>query len=108
MPGRGSVANPGLVGVMPASGEIMIPPFSVCHQVSTMGHCPLPTSLLYHSQASSLIGSPTLPNTSGVLKLYFSTHSGTAFVSALIAVGAVYKCVTPYFSQASQMRPASG
>ena len=33
-----SVAEPGLVGVRPGSGEIMIEPVSVCHQVSTIGH----------------------------------------------------------------------
>ena len=36
-PGSGRVAEPGLAGVMPGSGEIMIAPVSVCHQVSTMG-----------------------------------------------------------------------
>ena len=37
MPGKGIVADPGLVVVTPGSGVIMIPPVSVCHQVSTMG-----------------------------------------------------------------------
>jgi hypothetical protein len=36
---------------------------SVCHQVSTMGQRFLPMCSLYHCQASSLIGSPTLPIT---------------------------------------------
>ena len=36
-PKKGSVAVPGLVGVAPGSGVIMMPPVSVCHQVSTMG-----------------------------------------------------------------------
>jgi hypothetical protein len=31
------VAEPGLARVRPGSGEIMIEPVSVCHQVSTMG-----------------------------------------------------------------------
>ena len=30
-------------GVMPAMAEIMMPPVSVCHHVSTMGQRPLPT-----------------------------------------------------------------
>ena len=37
MPKNGSVAEPGLVGVAPGSGVIMMPPVSVCHQVSTIG-----------------------------------------------------------------------
>ena len=37
MPGSGSVQEPGLVGVAPGSGVIMIAPVSVCHQVSTIG-----------------------------------------------------------------------
>ena len=37
-PGSGWVQLPGLVAVTPGSGEIMIPPVSVCHQVSTIGH----------------------------------------------------------------------
>jgi hypothetical protein len=32
-----------------------------CHQVSTIGHFSLPTTLLYHLHASGLIGSPTVP-----------------------------------------------
>jgi hypothetical protein len=61
MPGSGSVQEPGLVGVAPGSGEIMWPPVSVCHQVSTIGQRPPPTVLWYHIQASGLIGSPTVP-----------------------------------------------
>ncbi len=37
MPGKGTVADPGFVVVTPGSGEIMIAPVSVCHQVSTIG-----------------------------------------------------------------------
>jgi hypothetical protein len=42
MPGRGMVQEPGFVGVAPGSGEIMMAPVSVCHQVSTTGQRPLP------------------------------------------------------------------
>ena len=35
-------AEPGLVGVAPGSGEIMMPPVSVCHHVSTIGQRPPP------------------------------------------------------------------
>ena len=37
MPGSGLVQEPGLVGMAPGSGLIMMPPVSVCHQVSTIG-----------------------------------------------------------------------
>ena len=39
------VQLPGLVGVAPGSGLIMIPPVSVCHQVSTMGQRSPPTTV---------------------------------------------------------------
>src|SRR5947207_9477324 len=61
-PGRGRVAEPGLAGVAPGIGEIMMAPVSVCHQVSTMGQRSLPMTLWYHFQAEGLIGSPTDPS----------------------------------------------
>src|SRR6476620_8622387 len=61
IPGNGLVALPGLVGMAPGSGEIMIAPVSVCHHVSTIGHRPLPITSWYHIHASGLIGSPTVP-----------------------------------------------
>ena len=36
----------------PGIGEIRTPPVSVCHQVSTIGQRPSPTTRQYHSQAS--------------------------------------------------------
>jgi hypothetical protein len=42
MPGNGRVADPGLSVVTPGSGAIMIAPVSVCHHVSTTGHCSPP------------------------------------------------------------------
>ena len=45
IPKKGSVADPGLVGVAPGNGEIIIPPVSVCHHVSTIGHCLSPIKL---------------------------------------------------------------
>src|SRR5262249_23318072 len=62
MPGSGRVAEPGTVGVAPGSGEIMMAPVSVCHQVSTIGQRSLPITRLYHIHASGLIGSPTVPS----------------------------------------------
>ena len=43
-PKNGSVAEPGLVAIAPGSGEIMMPPVSVCHQVSTIGQRCSPTT----------------------------------------------------------------
>src|SRR3954452_6597880 len=61
-PGKGTVAEPGLVVVTPGSGVIITPPVSVCHQVSTMGQRPPPMCSWYQIQASGLIGSPTEPS----------------------------------------------
>ena len=61
MPGSGLPAEPGFVSSRPGSVVIMIAPVSVCHQVSTTGQRPSPTTRQYHSQASGLIGSPTVP-----------------------------------------------
>jgi hypothetical protein len=44
MPKKGRVAEPGLVLVAPGSGVMRMPPVSVCHQVSTMGQRPSPTT----------------------------------------------------------------
>ena len=43
-PKKGRVAEPGFNGVAPGSGVIRIPPVSVCHQVSTIGTRPPPTT----------------------------------------------------------------
>src|SRR5689334_16461883 len=72
-PGSGIVADPGFVGVAPGSGEIMIIPVSVCHQVSTMGQRSRPTTSRYHIQASGLIGSPTDPSS---LRLFIAYLRG--------------------------------
>src|SRR4029077_8583709 len=46
-PGSARVTEPGLVLVRPGSGEIMIAPVSVCHQVSTIGQRPAPMTVWY-------------------------------------------------------------
>src|SRR5271169_4143504 len=74
MPGSGRVAEPGLVGVAPGSGEIMIAPVSVCHQVSTIGQRSPPISLRYHIHASGLIGSPTEPSSRSDDRSCFAGH----------------------------------
>src|ERR1700730_8450139 len=55
-PGSGRVAEPGFVAVRPGSGEIMIAPVSVCHQVSTIGQRSPPTTEWDHSHAFGLVG----------------------------------------------------
>ncbi len=48
MPGSAVIAEPGLPAVTPGSGEIMIIPVSVCHQVSTIGQRLPPMCSRYH------------------------------------------------------------
>ena len=43
-PKKGRVAEPGFRAVAPGSGVINMPPVSVCHQVSTIGHRSSPTT----------------------------------------------------------------
>jgi len=52
IPGKGLVAEPGLVEMAPGSGVIKIAPVSVCHQVSTIGQRPRPITSRYHIHAS--------------------------------------------------------
>ena len=88
-PKNGRVAEPGLSLVAPGSGVIRMPPVSVCHQVSTIGQRPSPTTRWYHSQASGLIGSPTVPSSRSEAREVFVTGPSPACISARIAVGAV-------------------
>src|SRR5690606_13068527 len=81
---------------------------SVCHHVSAIGHLPFPTLSLYQCQASSLIGSPTDPNTRRDDRSLESTYSSPKAINERIAVGAVYKMFTLYLSTISQYLPASG
>src|SRR5207249_9936865 len=108
MPKNGRVAEPGLVGVAPGNGVIMMAPVSVCHQVSTIGQRLPPMIWWYQIQASGLIGSPTVPSKRSELKSCFFGHSTPHFMKARIAVGAVYRMVTPYFSTICQKRSGSG
>src|SRR6185312_906565 len=89
MPGSGRVHEPGLVGVAPGSGEIMIAPVSVCHHVSTIGQRSPPMTRRYHIHASGLIGSPTEPSRRSELMSNFAGMSSPHFMKVRIAVGAV-------------------
>src|SRR4051812_12073563 len=108
MPGNGTVAEPGFVAVTPGSGEIMIWPVSVCHQVSTIGQRPQPMCSWYQIQASGLMGSPTEPSRRSDVMLQRAGYSVPHFMKARIAVGAVYKIVTLCFSIIRQKRSLSG
>src|ERR1700743_3574662 len=74
-PGKGTVALPGFVSVTPGSGVMAIAPFSVCHQVSTIGQRLPPIFSRYHIQASGLIGSPTEPSRRRLDMSCFFGHS---------------------------------
>ena len=73
----------------PGSGRIMNPPVSVCHHVSTIGHLESPTTRWYHSHASGLMGSPTVPSTLRLLREARLTGPSPSRMSARMAVGAV-------------------
>src|SRR5512146_3414209 len=88
-PGKGSVAEPGLVGIAPGSGVIMIMPVSVCHHVSTTGQRFAPITSRYHIHASGLIGSPTVPSRRKLLRSCFLGHSSPHLMNVRVAVGAV-------------------
>ena len=75
--------------VTPGSGLIMMPPVSVCHQVSTIGAVPPPMFLRYQSHASGLIGSPTLPSRRTEDRSNFAGMSSPHFMKVRMAVGAV-------------------
>ena len=66
-----------------------MPPVSVCHQVSTIGQRPSPTTRWYQSQASGLIGSPTLPEQAQGRREVRFTGSSPSRIRARMAVGAV-------------------
>src|SRR5256885_5679466 len=108
MPGTGKVAEPGLVVVPPGSGVMRIMPVSVCHHVSTTGARSPPTLSRYHSQASGLIGSPTLPRTRSDDRSCFRGQSSPCFMKARIAVGAQYRIETLYSSTICHQRSHAG
>ena len=60
--GREASRSPAWWARAPGSGVIMIPPVSVCHQVSTIGQRLPPITRWYQIHASGLIGSPTVPS----------------------------------------------
>src|SRR3984893_4068326 len=107
-PGKGRVAKVGLAGVTPARFEIRVPPVSVCHHVSTIGQRFFPICSSYQCQASSLIGSPTVPNTFKEKRSFPFKGSRPKPINERMAVGAVYRIFTLYLSTISQNLPALG
>ena len=83
------MAEPGLVGVAPGSGEMRMPPVSVCHQVSMTGERDLPTVLKYQFHSGSLMGSPTVPSRRSELRSCALGQVSPSFISERNAVGAV-------------------
>ena len=78
-----------MVATAPGSGVIMIPPVSVCHQVSTIGQRFPPITVWYQIHASGLIGSPTLPSRRSDERSCLSGCSSPSRMKVRIAVGAV-------------------
>ncbi len=97
-----------MAAVNPGSGVIMIAPVSVCHQVSTTGQRPPPMCSWYHIHASGLIGSPTLPSSRSDDRSWASGSCDPHFMNARMAVGAVYRIVTPYLATMLQKRSLPG
>src|SRR5919202_3340205 len=107
IPGRGRVALPGLAVVITGSGEIIIAPVSVCHQVSTIGQRPPPTCSWYHSHARGLMGSPTVPRSLKDERSCFSRPAVPPLMNALMAVGGVQRKGAFLYSSVfhQQLRP---
>ncbi len=91
MPKNGSVAEPGFVAMAPGSGVIMIAarfrlPPRIDDRAALLARRHGGTT----SQASGLIGSPTVPSSFSDLRLVlFDKFARPAPMSARIAVGAV-------------------
>jgi hypothetical protein len=90
-PGIGRVPEPGFNGIVskPGKADINIPPVSVCHQVSIIGHFSFPIILKYHLQTSGLIGSPTLPKSLRDERSDEFGSSSPNFINIRSAVGVV-------------------
>ena len=86
---EGQGGGAGFGWVAPGRGAIMMPPVSVCHQVSTMGQRFWPMTLRYHIHASGLMGSPTVPRSLREWSRCFLGHCSPHFMKARMAVGAV-------------------
>ena len=86
------MAAPGLVVVMPGRGLMSIPPVSVCHHVSTIGHRSRPMWFRYHIHASGLMGSPTEPSRRRLERSWALGTSSPHFMKVRIVVGRCRGC----------------
>ncbi len=82
----------------------MIPPVSVCHQLSWNGR---PNASTPQRTASGLSGSPTLARKRSAAVRRRRTGSTPAFIIIRIAVGAVYHTLTFWSCRMSYHRSAS-
>ena len=103
MPGSGRPIEPGRMSA-PARLAIMIPPVSVCHQLSCTGS---PSTSWPQTTASGFSGSPTLATKRKLDRSYSRASSGPAFISMRRAVGAVYQTVTRWSWRIWYQRSAS-
>ena len=103
MPGSGRPIDPGRMSA-PARLAIMIPPVSVCHQLSCAGR---PRCSAVHTTASGLRGSPTLATKRSALRSRSWARSLPERMSIRIAVGDVYQTVTCCSSSVRYQRVAS-
>ncbi len=81
--------EPGFEAVAPGKVVRRMEPVSVCHQVSTMGQRPPPMTRWYQTQASGLMGSPTLPKRRKLVRSLAAGSSSPWRMKARMAVGAV-------------------
>ena len=102
-PGSGRPIDPGFTSI-DRKLEIMMPPVSVCHQLSWNG---LPKASTLHTTASGLSGSPTLAIKRSLDRSNRLVISVPTFISILIAVGAVYQTVTFWSCRIRYQRSAS-
>ena len=89
IPGSGRVAEPGLVGVAPGTGLIMMPPVSVCHQVSTIGQRLAADDLVVPHPGLRVDRLADRAQQAQAGQVVLADHSSPHFMKARIAVGAV-------------------
>ena len=89
IPKKGFPTEPALSALAPGIGVTAIPPVSVYHHVSTIGHLPPPITSKYHYQTVGFIGSPTVPRSFKEVLLVFLIISSPSFMSDRRTVGAV-------------------
>ncbi len=102
-PGSGRPIDPGRTSVA-AKLAIMIPPVSVCHQLSWNGS---PSTSCPHTTPSGFSGSPTLARNRRLRKSNRRTSAFPAFIIMRMAVGAVYQTDTPLSRTIPYQRSAS-